>query len=496
MRLVEWLTPEEAVARIPSEAVLATGGFVGCGHPEALSRALGERFLREGKPADLTLVYAAGKGDGCNRGLNHLAERGLLRRVVGGHWNLAPRLGALAAANEIEAWSFPQGVISKMFRAAASGDPGVLSRVGLGTFVDPRLGGGRMNASTKKDLVQTIEIDGETLLFYRTLPVNAALIRATSSDSFGGLSFEHEANVGEALSIAQCAKRNGGIVIAQVERRVPDYSRDPKSVRVPGIFVDVVVIADPAEHAQTFRDTFCKDYTRQGPLEDLKLPPLPPGPRRAIASRALAEVPDGAILNLGIGMPEALAQLASERGCLDRFTLTLEVGLIGGVPAGGLSFGASHYPHAVIDQPYMFDFLDGGGLDVACLSMAECDASGNVNVSRFGCRTPGPGGFINIAQSTKKVVFVGTLTAGSGPQSTVRKFVQSVQQITFSGDEARRKGQTILYITERAVFRLTEQGIELTEVAPGLDVRQDVLAHMEFMPQMSPNVRIMDTCHF
>jgi propionate CoA-transferase len=319
MRPVEWLTPEQAVARIPSEAVLATGGFVGCGHPEALTRALGERFQREGKPANLTLVYAAGQGDGCNRGLNHLAERGLLRRVVGGHWNLAPRLGALAAENEIEAYSFPQGVISKMFRAAASGDPGVLSRVGIGTFVDPRSGGGRMNASTKEDLVQTIEIDGETLLFYRTLPVNAALIRATSSDSFGGLSFEREANVGEALSIAQCAKRNGGIVIAQVERRVVDYTRDPKSVRVPGIFVDIAVIADPAEHSQTFRDAFCEDFIRQGPVGDLRLPSLTAGPRRSIASRALAEVPDGAILNLGIGMPEALAQLAAERGCLDRF---------------------------------------------------------------------------------------------------------------------------------------------------------------------------------
>ncbi len=507
MRRVEWLSAENAVGRIADGAVVATSGFVGCGHPEALTRALGERFRKTRRPADLTLVYAAGQGDGNGRGLDHLAIPGLLRKVIGGHWNLAPRLGALAASGEFEAYSLPQGVVSKLFRAAAAGEPGMLSRVGLGTFIDPLHAAGRMNARSGAGMVSRVQIDGETLLLYKAPPIDTALIRASAADSFGGLSFDGEVNVGEALSIAQAARRRKGLVIAQVGRRAPDFSRDPKAVRVPGIFVDVVVEADASDQAQTFADRFCEEFIRQGPLSAVTMPPLPDGPRRWIASRALAEIPPGAIVNLGIGVPESVAQLASERQCLDRFTLTLEAGVIGGVPAGGLSFGASRFPHAIIDQPYMFDFYDGGGLDVACLSMAECDARGNVNVSRFGGRTPGPGGFINIAQSTPAVLFLGTFTAAGLEarwdgaalrivrEGEVPKFVPSVQQVTFNGPMAHGNGQRILYITERAVFQLGEAGLELTEVAPGLSA-SDVLERMEFAPRVSSNLTEIAARHY
>lgn len=507
MRRVEWLSADEAVARIADGAVVATSGFVGCGHPEALTRSLGERFRKTGRPFGLTLVYAAGQGDGKGRGLDHLAMPGLLRKVIGGHWNLAPRLGSLAASGEFEAYSLPQGVVSKLFRAAAAGEPGILSRVGLGTFIDPLHGGGRMNARSEADMMARIQVDGETLLLYKAPPIDTALIRASAADSFGGLSFDDEVNVGEALSIAQAAKRRNGLVIAQVGRRVPDFSRDPKAVRVPGIFVDVAVEADAADQAQTFADGFREEFIRQGPLSDVRMAPLPNGPRRWIASRALAEIPPGAIVNLGIGLPESVAQLAWERQCLDQFTLTLEVGVIGGVPAGGLSFGASQFPHAVIDQPYMFDFYDGGGLDVACLSMAECDARGDVNVSRFGDRTPGPGGFINIAQSTPTLLFLGTFTAAGLEahwdgaalhivrEGKVPKFVPSVQQVTFNGRLAHENGQRILYITERAVFQLGEAGLELTEVAPGLSVK-DVLAGVQFTPRVANDLKLIDAHHY
>jgi propionate CoA-transferase len=497
MKTVSWLSPEEAAARIPSHATVASSGFVGCGQPEALVRALGERFRRTGEPRGLTLIFAAGQGDGKERGLNHLAHAGLLRRVIGGHWNLTPRLGALACAGQIEAYCFPQGVVSRLFREAAAGNPGLLSRVGLDTFIDPRHGGGKMNAATTEEFVERVMLAGEEFLFYQAPRVTVGLIRATASDSFGNLSFEREVMTGETLAIAQAAHNAGGIVLAQVERRAADFERDPKSIRVPGIFVDAVSLAFPEDHQQTFGDGYCPELVMPGDARTLALPPLPDNCRRYIAARALEEVPDGAVVNLGIGLPEAVAQLAWERGQLDRMVLTVEAGLIGGIPAGGLSFGAARYPMAVIDQPSMFDFYDGGGLDIAFLSMAECDEAGNVNVSRYGGRVPGPGGFINIAQSTRKVVFLGAFTAGQLETSFQdgrlriereghpRKFVRHVEQVTFSAARARKRRQEILYVSERTVFRLhPESGIELLEVAPGVDLQKDILDQMEFRPRV------------
>ncbi len=494
MKKVMILSPSDAVAQIPDGATVAISGFVGCAHPEELTMALEVYFAQEGRPRNLTLVYAAGQGDGETRGLNHLASEGMLRRVIGGHWNLTPKLGQLALANKIEAYTFPQGVISRLFREIAAGSPGVISHVGLGTAVDPRQGGGKLNRRTSEDLVRLIELEGKEWLWYKAFPVHIALLRGTASDSFGNISFEGEAVVGDVLSIAQAARNSGGMTFVQVARLVEDFSRDPKTIIVPGIFVDGVVLARKENHMQTFAEQFNPAYITAGNIMGVEVPSLEEGPRRYVAARALMECQIGDVINLGIGIPEGVAGMAKEENRLDQFTLTVEAGAVGGIPAGGLSFGASAYPSAIIAQPYMFDFYDGGGLDVAILGMAECDAQGNVNVSKFGGRIAGIGGFMNISQTAQKVVLVGTFTAGGlktsfadGKLSVVAegrtwKFVKMVEHLTFSASQARLRGTKVLYVTERAVFVLGPSGLELTEIAPGMDLERDILAHMDFRP--------------
>ena len=502
-RRVEILAAEDALRLIPDGATVATGGFVGCGHPEWLSLELERRFLRESHPRDLTLVYAAGQGDGNTRGLNHLAHEGLVRRVIGGHWNLAPALGRLAVENRIEAYNFPQGAICHLFRAIAAGAPGYICDVGLGTFVDPRLGGGRLNATTTEDLVELVILDGREWLRYRPFRVDIALLRGTSCDSFGNIAFEREAVIGDALSIAQAAKAGKGKVIVQVECKVDDFSRDPKSIQIPGILVDAVVLAPPEYHRQTFAEEFNPQYVEPGSIELINQHESDKGAKLFIARRALQSLRAGDVVNLGIGLPEAVARVARQQGRLDEFALTLESGPIGGIPAGGLSFGASALPMAVIDQPSMFDFYDGGGLDVAVLSMAECDRHGNVNVSSFGGKLAGAGGFINISQCTKRLVFVGTFTTGGldvafkddrlriVKEGHVQKLVREVEQVTFNGARAFAMGQQVLYITERAVFELVQGGLELIELAPGVNVEESVIPQMGFTPIIRKSVRVM-----
>ncbi|MGY2048010.1 acyl CoA:acetate/3-ketoacid CoA transferase [Methylobacterium sp. JK268] len=497
------VTAAEAVAVIQSGDALCTSGFVGIGVPDALLSALGQRFLDTGAPRDLTLLFAAGQGDGKDRGLNALGHDGLLKRVIGGHWGLIPKVGRLALEGKIEAYNLPQGVISHLYRDIAAGKPGTLSRVGIGSFVDPRLEGGKVNAITTEDLVRVMEIDGQDWLFYRAFPLNIAFLRGTTADPNGNITAEREALALDNLAMAMAVKNSGGVVIVQVERIARAGSLHPRQVLVPGSLVDCVVVAEAEHHHQTYATVYNPAYSAEisVPLDSVR--PMALDERKVIARRCAMELRAGAIVNLGIGMPEGVGAVAAEERISGFITLTAEPGVVGGVPASGLDFGAAVNTEAIIHQNQQFDFYDGGGLDIAVLGMAEADAEGNVNVSRFGPKLAGAGGFINISQNARKVVFAGTFTAGGldarvedgrlriHQEGRARKFHARVEQITFSGRVAAEKDKTVLYVTERCVFRLRRDGLELIEVAPGLDVDRDVLAHMNFQPLVR-SVRTMD----
>ena len=502
--MAKFMTPREAVELIKDGDTLATGGFLNNGFAESLAIALEERFVETGKPSDLTLVYAAGQGDGKDRGLNHLGHEKLLKRVIGGHWNLSPKIGALAVANKIEAYNLPQGTISQLYRDIAAHKVGTITHVGLKTFVDPRIDGGKINDVTKEEIVELINIAGQERLLYKAFPLNVRFLRGTYADEKGNITLEKEGVTLDTTSMAQAVKNSGGTVIVQVEKVVKAGTLDPKKVKIPHIYVDVVVAVPAAEHMPEADPDMLAVYNGDLHIPADSLPPLPLGDRKIIARRAAMELQPGSVVNLGIGVPEAVALVANEEGIGDYMTLTVEAGPVGGIPAGGLSFGLSVNGDCILDQAYQFDFYDGGGLDLAYLGLAECDEAGNINVSKLGPRVTGCGGFINITQNAKRLFFCGTFTAkglkiatGDGTlkivqEGSARKFLKKVGHVTFSGEYAQEVNQPVLYITERAVFELRKDGLHLIEIAPGIDLEKDILAHMDFTPKMDTPPKLMD----
>ena len=493
---------DDAIRVIRDGDTLAIDGFVGYS-PEELLEGLEQRFLKTGEPKNLTLIFAAGIGDSREKGMTRLAHDGLIRRVIAGHLGLAPGLQKLALAGKIECYNFPQGVITHMYRDVAKHHPRTISAVGLGTYVDPRLGGGKVNAATTEDMVELISFDGREFLAYKTTPINVAFLRGTTADMDGNITMEKEPLVLEVLPLAMAAKNSGGFVIVQVERIADRHALNPRQVKIPGILVDCVVVAKPENHWQTFGTPYNPAFSGELKIPSASVEPLPMDERKIIARRAAFELRPNMVVNLGIGVPEGLAGVANEEGIFDYLTLTAEAGTIGGIPAGGINFGTATNMDCLISMHQQFDFYDGGGLDLACLGLAQMDARGNVNVSRFGTKLAGCGGFIDISQNAKKIVFAGTFTSGGlevGIQDgrlhivregSVKKIIKAVEQITFSGETARRGNQLIYYVTERCVFQLRPEGVELIEIAPGIDLEKDILGQMDFQPIVK-NPQLMD----
>ena len=513
--MVTKLTAQQAAEWIEDGDAVLLGGFIGSVVPEAIERAIGERFRDTQSPRDLTLLFAAGQGDGQGRAINHLAEQGLVKCAIGGHWGLVPKLQQLAVDNLIQGYNLPQGIISHLLRDTAAGKLGTVSKVGLGTFVDPRLEGGKINQATSDDWVELIELGGEEHLFYHKLPVTVSILRGTTADENGNITMEDECLTVESLAAAQAARNNGGKVIVQVKQIVPSGKLDPHAVKIPGIFVDAVVVCeDPAEHMQTFATMMNPEFVGiEGYSDNVTLNSSPAAQSKLdaktiIARRAAMELKPNSILNLGIGAPEYIAEVAKQAGILDQFTLTVEPGAVGGMPQSGLDFGASRLPQAIIGQDQMFDFYDGGGVDQAFLGLAQSDVTGNINVSRFGSKIAGCGGFINITQNAKQVYFCGTFTAQGlavevdnqavnlVQEGKQKKFIKQVEQITFSAAQALSNNKPVMYITERAVFQLSLSGLALIEIAPGVDLDKDILQQMEFTPVISPSLKVMPNAIF
>ncbi len=493
---------EQAIDQIHNGASIGVqGSGGGVNEPSRLLKELGASYARKRRPSGLTMIHATGLGDKAEIGMDYLAEEGLVQRDIAGHLAMAPSFARLIRENKVESYNLPQGVISHLFAAIGGRKPGVITKVGLDTFVDPRLEAAKMNQISTEDLVQVLHLKGEEWLFYPAMKVDVALVRGTRADLDGNISMECEGAILEGINIAQAAKACGGIVIAQVKYLSEKNSIDPRKVQIPGILVDYIVVDEGQKQSavEEYNPAFCG--ASRLPLDTL--PPLPQSSRKIIARRAAQELYPGAVINLGVGIPDGIANIAAEKGLLPDLTFTVEQGVVGGRPAGGVIFGMSYNPDAIISASDQFHFYDGGGLDMAFLGMAECDQSGNVNVSKMGGMLTGCGGFINISQNTSKLVFCGTFTskglevrAQDGSlrilqEGSIRKFCRRVEQITFSGKNALSSAKDVLYVTERAVFKLVERGLLLIEIAPGIRVQEDILSLMDFRPIVSTDLQLM-----
>lgn len=503
---VKVITSAQAAAMIEDGKTVCSQGMGGNDVAEELMLELEKRFLETGKPQHISWIHSSGQGDKGDRGLNHMAHEGLLDFIIGGHFGPATKIQNMIAQNQIQAYNLPQGVISHMFRDIAAHRP-TITRVGLETFVDPRVEGGKLNRKTTEDIVELMELDGvEYLRYHHVKKPDYAFLRGTYADEKGNISLEEEPCYLESLQAAQAVKNNGGIVFVQVKKVVPYGSLDMRKVRIPGTLVDYVVpVSDLRNHMMTFHEQFNPAYC--GNCRELiahQNDTLVLDAKKIISRRAAMELIPNSVINLGIGVPEGVGKVADEEGIRDALTLSIESGPVGGVPVSGIGFGSSLNPDCILFQSTQFDSYDGGGLDLAYLGLAEADQHGNVNVSKFGLKVAGAGGFINITQATKNIIFCGTMTAGGLQvevkdgvlhilqEGKVKKLVKEVQQITFSGNYANRTGQNVLYITERAVFRLTPAGMTLTELAPGVDLQRDILDNMEFVPKIAEDLKQMD----
>jgi propionate CoA-transferase len=505
-------TAEEAVKLVNTGDVVSICGIVGGLVPEKTLAALEKRFLDSGGPRDLTVVFPVAVGDVYGTaGTDHLAHEGMLKRVIGGSYVTAPasapspKIYEMVYKNKIEAYNLPMGVLMHLHREIAAKRPGLITGVGLKSFVDPRMNGAKMNDVTREDLVEVITIHGKEYLFYKAFPINVAIIRGTTADEDGNITMEHEASFSITLYQAMAARNSGGKVIAQVKRTAARGSLKAQMIKVPGILVDAIVVDEDQKQATGIN----YDPSASGELRKPwgRFEEIPMGIEKVLARRALMELRKGNVVNLGFGIPSLISQVALEEELIDQITYTVEHGAIGGVPLSGLQFGGAFNPQAIIDSTAQFDFLNGGGIHAACMAFAEVDSKGNVNVSQLK-NLPhvlaGVGGFIDIVQNVRKVVYLGTLTTGGTKmaiengklriiqEGKVKKFIPNVQHLTFDGLLALEKGQEVIYITERAVFKLEKEGLVLTEIAPGLDLEKNILPVVGFRFGISESLKEMD----
>ncbi|MGG5370236.1 acyl CoA:acetate/3-ketoacid CoA transferase [Enterococcus sp. AZ196] len=498
------ITKEEAALLIKDNDAIAISGFeLACANEE-VALALEERFIKTGSPQALTVIHSSCWGDRKEKGMSHLSHKGLLKRWIGGIVKASsPKLSEMIQANDCEAYNFPQGVLAQLYREIAAKRPGLITKIGLETYIDPRQEGGKMNEATTEDLVEIIQLLGEEWMFYPAFPLQVGLIRGTFADENGNVTLEKEGLHMEVLPIAQAVHNSGGKVIVQVERVVKNGTLHPKDVKVPGILVDYVVVSEPENHFQTGTTAYNPAFSGEVKIPLGSVPKLPLDNRKVIARRAAMELQKGTVLNLGVGIPVNVSIVAAEEAIDDQIILTTEAGTIGGIPAGLEDFGHAYNSEMIIDHHEQFDFYDGGGLDLSVLGLAEVDQMGNVNVSKLGSQVIGCGGFINISQTAKKLVFAGTFTAG-GLKTVVengrltilqegkhKKFVKAVNQITFNGHYATKTKQEVLFVTERAVFVLQDGQLILSEIAPGVDLKKDVLDQMDFEVQVSGALKEM-----
>ncbi|MGJ7922014.1 acyl CoA:acetate/3-ketoacid CoA transferase [Neobacillus sp. LXY-4] len=498
------ISATQAAELIKDGDTVAASGFGLACWTEEIGIAVEQRFQQTGHPKNLTVMHASAVGNRREKGMSHWGHQGLIKRWIGGITSASPLLAKLIEEDKCEAYNLPQGVITQLYREIAAKRPGVITKIGLGTFVDPRLEGGKISPSTKEDIVKVVNFEDEEWLFYKSFPIQVGLIRGTVADEKGNLTLEKEGLHMEVLPIAQAVKNSGGIVIAEVETVAEANSLNSRDIKVPGILVDYIVVSKPENHFQTENTKYNPAYSGHVRVPLGSVPVLPLDERKVIGRRSAAELKENTVLNLGVGIPVNVSTVASEEGIIDHITLTTEAGSIGGVPAGLADFGHAYNSEAIVDHHSQFDFYDGGGLDLSVLGLAQTDEHGNVNVSKFGTRVAGCGGFINISQTAKKLVFAGTFTAGGlelkvadgkleiVKEGKVKKFLKKVQQITFSGEYASKVNQTVIYVTERAVFELIDGKMVLTEIAPGVDLKTHILDQMDFEPVISPDLKVMD----